>query len=212
MKVLSNSFWLWAGRWLFIIGLAVVIALVSVLAGIQLWIFLAVAAGVGAWLFKGDTTCKDVCAFDFIFRFGGFLALCMMLYLLFFPLHETILDARKENVDIVAKIDPELSVFLKTTSPPFGMVALEPDEKNELAAIFEKGKSFGVMTVLWQKHVSATPQAMYSLMIGISLEKGVFSTRHSLRFDNEGRVLNARFSREDETKLTILIQNAAARL
>jgi len=208
MKVLSNgggsetmtatSFWRWVCRRLFIIGLAVVIALVSVLAEIQLAVFLLVSAGVGVWLFQGGTTCKEVCAFDFIFRFGGFLALCMMLFLLFFPLHETIQDARKE---ILAKADPQLTVFLTKNSPPFKIIALEPDEKRDLSAILKNAKPLGTMTILRQKYASAKPQTAYSLTLGASL-----------RFDKDWRVLNARFSREDEEKLTTLIQNAAARL
>jgi len=194
----ANPFWRWAFRWLFIIGLAVAIALVSVLAEVRFIIFMLVAAGVGILLFKGDTTCKDVCAFDFIFRFAGFLALCVMLFLLFFPLQETIRDARKE---ILAKPDPQLTVFLTKNSPPFGIVALEPDEKHDLLKILDNAKPLGTMTILRQKYVSTKPQTAYSLTLGASL-----------RFDKNWRVLNARFSREDEKTLMVLMKNAAARL
>jgi len=201
----ANSFLRWVFRWLFITGLAAVIAFVSVLAGLKLAIILLVAAGVGVLLFNGGTTCKEVCAWDFVFRFGGFLALCLGLFILFCPLGESIHAERNQSI-AVAKANPSmLLVYFNALSPPAKNVLLEPDEKHGVMEILKNGKPLGMMTFLWQKHVSATPQTAYSLTF-------VASTMcKPLHFDKEGRVLNARFSKKDEKKLADFIQNMATR-
>ena len=139
-----------------------------------------------------------------VLRSVAFAALCVGLYLAWGVFH----NAWERRADSATFKDPQPSSLLcLKDGPSHHLIALEPDEARELAEIITRGKPQGVMAVLWQGHDLATKKTAY-LLIQTPVH---FEFAKALRFDMEGRILNARFSSEDAERLALFVKRVAER-
>ena len=159
--------------------------------------------------FRDRTTCQDedLTAGQYalrVLRTIALGALCLLLVATF----NVINHARHERVDPATFNDPKPSGLFIESKRVNGRLTAEnptPDETLELTEILRNGKPLGTFAHLWQRFHPATPKTAYTLSSFRS------SSKYHLKFDAEGRALNAHFSKEDTERLARIIKAVAER-